>query len=125
MSGWLAGARRWLPLDLALPAHHRPVEPLVQRMDAGTCLEPLAPCVVQPRDPAMQVHRFMDQLACSGFEQCEIFVRRMTVRREATMSAQAFLTQLARKMRPLVEQPGQNVHHPCGGLEPFGRKREP
>ena len=40
------------------------------------------------------------------------------------VQAHLIFAELALKQRALVEQPGQHMHHPGGGLQPLGRQRE-
>ncbi len=84
----------------------------------------LAPCLVQPGDALVQLFGVGDQFAGFRFEQRQLRLIRSAVRRQRAVQAHLIFRQLARKQRALVEQPGQHMHHPGGGLEPLGRERE-
>ncbi len=73
----------------------------------------------------MEPLAFPDERTGLGFEPRQIVGIGFAFLGQSAASAQLRFRQLARQKGALIEQPGENMHQPCRGAEPFDRQRYP
>ena len=86
----------------------------------------VTPGAIQPGDARMEAAGPLHDFAQGRAEQGELM--RIAVRlvlRQAAVAAQLEFGQFASEMRPLVQQPGDGVHHARGGAQRLATQRDP
>ena len=110
----------------ALAGTHFGAEPIAQAVDcAGVHCEAVTPGGIEPADARVEPFGAMNQCDQVGSEHGQLLrVRRRLARGQAPVMSQLELAQLAGEIGPLVEQPGNGMHHSRGRAQRLARKRD-